>query len=82
MLLQDFTREQVAALDQMLGMSTMVLYPVAKPVKALTVGYINYPQVSAQAKHTRLQFKQGRRGERSLQLLSNQYPSQFTIINA
>lgn len=52
MLLQDFNREQVAALDQMLGMSTMVLYPVAKPVKALTVGYINYTQISAQVKHT------------------------------
>lgn len=56
-LLQDFNREQVAALDQMLGMSTMVLYPAAKPVKALTVGYINYTQVSAQVKHACLQFK-------------------------
>lgn len=56
-LLWDFNREQVAALDQMLGMSTMVLYAAAKLVKALTVGYINSTQVSAQVKHTCLQFK-------------------------
>lgn len=56
-LLQDSNREQVGALDQMLGESTMVLYPVAKPVKALTVGYINYTPVSAQVKHTCPQFK-------------------------
>lgn len=55
-LLRHFNRAKVSALDQMLGISTMVLYPVAKPVKALTVGYINYTQVSAQVKHS-LQFK-------------------------
>lgn len=74
--------QRTAAFDQMLGKSTMVLYPVAKPVKALMVGYINYTQLSAQVKHTCPPFKWSRSGEYSLQLLSKGKPSECIIINA